>query len=394
MLMRIVVAGAGYAGLPAAQRLARRVCSAGVKVTVVNDSPWFVERPRLHQVATGQPVPVLPLPDLLGGTGAQLLVDRVMALDLDRREVLVEQAGRIRYDVLIYALGSTIDVDSVPGVRRYAYSLAGPQQAARFRDRVTGLAAQGGRMVVCGGGLTGIEAAAELAETHPSLRMELVSRDRPGWWLSERARAYLAESLDRLAVTVRPGRSIVEVRPGELVAADGGRIPFDACLWAGGFRVPGIAAANALPVTGCGRIVVDDTLRVVSHPDVYAVGDAAAAAGPWGEAMAYGCRTGGFMAPYVADAVATALDGGRHRPFRFRYLHQCLSLGRRDGLVQFVDPVEERPLRAMLTGRLAARYKEATLRGAVWMFRHPGPYLPRRAPRPAPPTVVAGGAER
>ncbi|HEY2765365.1 MAG TPA: FAD-dependent oxidoreductase [Pseudonocardiaceae bacterium] len=378
---RIVVLGAGYAGLPAAKRLARQVHRRGVEVTLISRSPQFVERPRLHQLATGQQVPSLELAELLGRSGARLLVGRVAALDVDRREVLVDTDGathRVGYDTLVYALGSTIDVDTVPGVRGNAHTLAGPEQAARFHARATELAGRGGQVLVCGGGLTGIEAATEIAETYPALCVELVSLRRPGWWLAERARRHLDRALDRLDVAVHWGSSIVEVGTDAAALADGTSIRFDACLWAGGFTVPRLARDSGLTVNGCGRIVVDRTLRSVSHRDIYAAGDAAAAAGRWGEAMAYGCRTGGFMGPYVADAVADALAGRTPRPFRFRYIHQCVSLGRHDGLVQFVHPVDESPRRAVLTGGLAVRYKDTTLGSAIWLFRHPGPYLPRR----------------
>jgi len=85
------------------------------------------------------------------------------------------------------------------------------------------------------------------------------------------------------------------------------------------------------------------------------------------------------MAPYVADAIADAVAGRAPKPFTFRYLHQCVSLGRQDALVQFVHARDERPSRFVLTGRLAVRYyKEAVLSGAIRYFRRPGPYLPRR----------------
>jgi hypothetical protein len=65
------------------------------------------------------------------------------------------------------------------------------------------------------------------------------------------------------------------------------------------------------------------------------------------------------------------------RPFRYRYVHECISLGRRHGLVQFLA-ADETPKRQVLTGRPAIAYKNATLNGARLMFRWPGPYPARR----------------
>jgi NADH:ubiquinone reductase (H+-translocating) len=88
-----------------------------------------------------------------------------------------------------------------------------------------------------------------------------------------------------------------------------------------------------------------------------------------------GCRTGGFTGPYAADAVAGRWSAQAVRPFRFRYVHECVSLGRGDGLVGFLH-ADGTPRGQVLTGRPAARYKELVLRSAVWLFRWPGPYLP------------------
>jgi NADH:quinone reductase (non-electrogenic) len=123
--------------------------------------------------------------------------------------------------------------------------------------------------------------------------------------------------------------------------------------------------------------VVDNTLRSASHRDVYVIGDAAAVPGPWGELLAMGCRTGGFTGPKAADAVVARLTGGDLEPFRFRYFHECISLGRRHGLVQFLR-LDGTAKRQALTGRLAVRYKNATLNGARTYFRSSGPRFSRR----------------
>lgn len=90
-----------------------------------------------------------------------------------------------------------------------------------------------------------------------------------------------------------------------------------------------------------------------------------------------GCRTGGFTGPHVADVIADRVAGRTPRPFRFRYFHECISLGRGDALIQFLH-ADETPGRFILTGRPAVRYKNVVLDSVAWVFRWPGPYLPRR----------------
>ena len=109
-------------------------------------------------------------------------------------------SGRpVRYDTLIYALGSRADLESVPGVAEHAFTVAGAEQAARLRARV----AAGGTVTVVGGGLTGIEAATELAESRPDLKVRLLTADVVGERLSERGRRYLRRTFARLGIEIR-----------------------------------------------------------------------------------------------------------------------------------------------------------------------------------------------
>lgn len=378
----VVVLGGGYAGLPAAKRLARQVRADEASVTLVTAFPDFVERPRLHQVATGQPITMVPIADYLTRTPVRLVLGSVTGIDLTGRSVTISRDGgmeRISFDTLVYALGSNIDVGTVPGVAEHAWSLVGTDAAARARVRLHEVAERAGRVAVCGGGLTGIEIAAEVAEFFPSVDVVLVSHAAPGHWLSERAQSYLSRTFDRLGVTVRTGAHVDEVRPGQLVLDRGDPVGFDMCLWAGGFQVPSLARESGLAVNDTGRALVDRTLQSVSHPGVYVIGDAAAVAGPWGTELAMGCRTGGFTGPRTADIIAARLTGREPDPFRYRYIHECISLGRRHGLIQFLN-ADESPKQRILTGRAAIAYKNMTLRGAKLLFRHSGPFLARHRP--------------
>lgn len=378
MTCRIVVLGAGYAGLPAATRIANQVGRDVAEVTLVNASPSFLERPRLHQIATGQRIRKLPLAELVGDG---LLVGRVTAIDLAGRTVSVhsERGERtVGYDTLVYALGSTVEVASVPGAAEWAHTLADAASATRLGAALRGLP-PGGTVVVCGGGLCGIEMATEVAESFPGLRVRLVSRAEPGARWSARARRHLERAFGRLGVEVTAGTEILKVTDGALGVADGADVPFDVCVWAGGFTVPALAREAGLAVGPQGRVLVDDRLRSISHPEVRAIGDAAAATDGAGAMLEYGCRSGGFTGPYVADAVVDETLGRPPRPFRFRYFHECVSLGRKDALIQFMH-ADNTPNRYALTGRAAIRYKDVVLGSARVLFRHPGPYLPRRRP--------------
>ncbi|MFG3616547.1 NAD(P)/FAD-dependent oxidoreductase [Nocardia sp. NPDC047654] len=379
MKHRIVVLGAGYAGANAAGRLAKRLHPADVEIDLVNADPEFVERVRMHQLATGQELKTRELADVFAGTGVRVVPARVTAIDVDRKVVDIDAAdGRreITYDTLVYALGSAAADCGVPGVAEHAYDIAGKQSALRVRERLAGLGA-GATVLVVGAGLTGIEAATEIAEARPDLAVAVVARGGLGDWLSAKAQQHLRKAFDRLGITVHEHTDIAHVEPTGAVTSDGRTIPARMTLWTAGFAVHPIAAATTLRVSATGQIIVDDTMRSVSHPDVYAVGDAALAPGANGEPLRMSCASGVPSAYHAADVIAARLTGRKIPGNSIGYTAQCISLGRRDAVVQWVTP-DDQPKPSALTGRAAARVKEFICKSAAWSISHPTSMLPSR----------------
>ncbi|MEU0534177.1 NAD(P)/FAD-dependent oxidoreductase [Amycolatopsis tolypomycina] len=379
MKHRIVVLGAGYAGANAAGRLAKRLHPADTEITLVNADPEFVERVRLHQLATGQDLKPRLLTDVFAGTGVQVRIAQVAAVDADRKTVALADGDAIAYDTLVYALGSTVGDSGVPGVAEHAHHIAGKQAALRLRARLAELAA-GGTVLVVGGGLTGIEAVTEIAEARPDLDVALAARAGLGDWLSEKGQRHLRRTFDRLGITVHENTGITGVEPGAAVTIDGRTIPADVTVWTAGFAVHPIAAATTLEVAETGQIVVDDTMRSVSHADVYAVGDAAFARGGSGAPLRMSCASGVPTAYQAADAIAARLTGRPLPENKIGYSGQCISLGRRDALVQWVTP-DDRPKPSALTGKTAARVKELVCKSAAWSISHPTSLAPVRRHR-------------
>ncbi|MGI5456436.1 NAD(P)/FAD-dependent oxidoreductase [Streptomyces sp. CA-249302] len=394
MQHRIVVLGAGYAGATAAGRLARRLRREDVAITLVNAEPDFVERVRMHQLATGQDLKARPFTEMFAGTGVRLRLARVTAVDVDRRTVTVLDADgtedSVEYDTLVYALGSGWNDQGVPGVAEHAHQIASRPGALRLRERLAGLTA-GQAVVVVGGGLTGLEAATEIAEARPDLDVALAARGELGDWLSPKGRRHLRKVVDRLGITVHENAAVTAVAADKVTTADGSSVPAAVTVWTTGFAVHPIARATTLEVAGTGRIVVDGTMRSVSHPDVYAVGDAAQAMGPGDKPLRMSCASGTPMAWQAADSIAARLTGGKLPNAPLRYFNQCVSLGRGEGLIQYVT-ADDRAVSAALTGRFAAFYKELICKGAAWGVANPTLGMPgrRRAVRqqaPAESTV-------
>ncbi|MFJ1928028.1 NAD(P)/FAD-dependent oxidoreductase [Streptomyces sp. NPDC088131] len=390
MQHRIIVLGAGYAGATAAGRLAKRLRREDVAITLVNAEPDFVERVRMHQLATGQHLRPRPFGEMLAGTGVEPKLAEVTGIDVDRRTVAVTDAAGARqelaYDTLVYALGSGWNTHGVPGTAEHAHDISGRPGALRLRERLARL--ESGRpVVVVGGGLTGLEAATEIAEARPDLDVALAARGTLGDWLSPKGRLHLRRVADRLGITVHENTDVTGVGTDHVTTADGTSIPAEVTVWTAGFAVHPVAQATALEVTGTGRIVVDGAMRSVSHPDVYAVGDAALATGPGDKPLRMSCASGIPMAWQAADSIAARLTGTKPPRTPLRYFNQCISLGRREGLIQYVT-ADDRAVRAALTGRLAALYKELVCKGAAWGVANPTFGMPTRR-RP----LVRGNAQ-
>src|SRR5690349_5165388 len=194
---RIVILGAGYAGVMSAVITAARTKRRDdVRITLVHATERFTERLRLHQTASGQEVADLRIPELLKDTGVEFVRGWVTAINAAAHTVRVDDEHVLEYDTLVYALGGVADTAAVPGVDDHAYTLNSRQEAELLARRLTDAGTR--TVAVCGSGLTGVEAAAEIAEQHPELRVVLLGRQEPGATMGAKAKAYLNASLERL----------------------------------------------------------------------------------------------------------------------------------------------------------------------------------------------------
>ena len=389
----IVVLGAGYAGAYAAGTLAHRLSPKDVQITVVNAEPDFVQRLRLHQLAAGQEVEAPKLTEVFAGTDVNLCLGRVVDIDPVRQVVGVADSDggeEIAYDTLVYALGSS-GHSQVPGADADAFDIASRPSALRLRRRLDKLseAGQGGNVVVVGDGLTGIETAAEIAESRPELAVTLIARGELGARLSTGARLHLRQVYERLGVTAVEHTQVESVEATRVVCADGTVLATDATVWTAGFAVSPIAAASGLEVTESGQIVVDRMMRSTSHPNVYATGDSVYAIGDNDRPLPMSCASAGFTARQAVESIIGELTGRRVPTTKLSYPGNHISLGRRDGILQLVDD-EGHAKPKHVAGRRAVRFKATVLKVSLWATANPTFGMPRRKHRvvASPDSVV------
>ncbi|NEW37888.1 FAD-dependent oxidoreductase [Nocardia cyriacigeorgica] len=385
MKHRIVVLGAGYAGAFSAGYLARKLRSDDVEITVVNAESDFVERLRLHQLAAGHVLPHRPLTEVFAGTGIVVRIARVTGMDVARRTVEIADGGAVdllEYDTLLYALGSTAADHGVPGVAEHAFHVAARPSALRLRARLAELG-EGGKVLVVGGNLTAIEAATEIAEAHPELRVTIATSGELGGWLGPKARGHLLRAFDRFGIAIHEHTGIARVEETAVLSADGAIFAADATVWAAGFAVHPIAAASGLHTAPDGRITVDRQMRSVSHPNVYAAGDSVFVIGANGQPLPMSCASAGYTGTQAAAAIVGDLTGRKIKATTLSYVGNHISLGREDAIFQLVDG-DARAKSGALCGRPAARVKAAIVGISGWAVGRPTFGLPSRHYRLVP----------
>ncbi len=294
-MKQIVVLGGGFAGLIAAVGAARKLAELSIprneiSVTVVNRDPWHAIRVRNYE--TDLRDVRVPLDDVLGPIGVDLVIGEASAVDCSRHDVLCNAASRpvaLSYDRLVFALGSELVRPPIPGLAEYAFDIDTYGAAAKLGAHLAGLPDRPespGRFtaLVVGAGLTGVEAATELATRLRDIasgapaRIILADRSpRVGSNMGEGACAVIEEALRSLAIETRSGVTITAVTERGARLSSGEEIAAATVVWCAGMRAHPLTASVPGPHDRFGRIAVDRFLKAEDCADVFVAGDSAAA---------------------------------------------------------------------------------------------------------------------
>ncbi|MEJ2853154.1 MULTISPECIES: NAD(P)/FAD-dependent oxidoreductase [unclassified Saccharothrix] len=351
MSTEVVVVGGGYAGVMAANRLTRR---GDVNVTLVNARSTFVERIRLHQLAGGTHPAVVEYRDVLAER-VRLVVGSATRIDAAGRAVELASGEVLRYDYLVYAVGSAAAVPRVPGAAEFAYPIASLEQAERLRPALDVASA----VTVVGGGASGIEMAAELAEQGRAVT--LVCGGALGPYLHPKGRRAVARRLADLGVVVVEGAEVVEVERAAVRLADGRVIAGEVTVWTAGFGVPDLAARSGLSTDPEGRLRTDETLTSVDDERIVAAGDCAA---PSDLPYRMGCQSAVQLGPQAAETVLSRIAGEQPAVVQVGFAGLCVSLGRRAGIFQFASR-DDQATKLHVGGRVGAVIKEFVCKSTV-----------------------------
>jgi NADH dehydrogenase FAD-containing subunit len=334
--INVMILGGGYSGVMAALRLASKTKHLNTTITLVNALDYFVERPRLHEQATGMTSRQRPLAQMLRGTKVHFLQGWATAIDPVRKYIQVKTdrgEQQLSYHYLINALGSQVNRQAIPGVRENAFTLDpyGDLTIEALKSKLTAYGKKPFRVVVVGGGATGIEAATQIKGAYPQSEVSLVTQGEAGAFKGPRVQKHLITALREQRIVVYENAPVKRVEQDGIIV-DSGQLPADIVIWAAGFVASPLARQAGLPVNAQNQILVDPYLRSLAYPSVYAVGDAAYPV----EEPGVPTRMSLFMAlvsgAQAAENIAAEIKGQAPQPLSFVWYGQAITLGPQDAV--------------------------------------------------------------
>ena len=358
---RIVVLGAGFAGLSAATELGRLVGDdESLEILLVDRHNYHLFTPLLYQVATTAIVPdnvAHPIRSLSRRRGFTFQQSEVIGIDLQRRRVLADGA-EVPYDYLIAALGSVTNFFGLTQVEEHSLTLKTLGDSIAVRNRILDAFEHADREVdpdrrrewltfaVVGGGATGVELIAAihglvhevLDEEYPYIaasEMHLLlfeARDQLLLGMSPRLVKIAEERLLGLGVEVRLNTPVQSVYPDRLVTSKNEVVPARTVIWTAGVKANPLWQGMPVEKASLGRVVVNEYLQLPDHPEVYLVGDSSFFRDDRGQSLPPNAPVAIAQGSAAARNVARAIRRQSLQPFHYRSRGDLLALNHRSAV--------------------------------------------------------------
>ncbi len=346
--MRLVIIGAGFAGMYAALSAARLRDIQGaspeqLEIALVAPEPTLVVRPRLYE--SKPETLTAPLQDVLKAIDVVYVQrqrrDHRYQVSCDRARHGRRHEADLSYDRLVVATGSRLFRPNIPGIAEHAFSVDKLDDAIALERHLHDLAdrpARNGRdtVVVAGGGFTGIETATEMPARlravlgkNAKARVVIVDRNSTiAHDMGADSRPVIEDALRKLGVETRLGTGVASLDKSGVTLSSGEHIEAETVIWAAGMRAAPLTAQIPAERDNLGRLLVDRDLRVPGVAGVFATGDAAkAACDDVGNHALMSCQHATRMGAFAGNNAAAELLGVATRPYHQKAYATCLDLG-------------------------------------------------------------------
>ncbi|ASS76303.1 hypothetical protein CIG75_16015 [Tumebacillus algifaecis] len=375
MAKKVVILGAGYAGLVCALELNKLTTAQEVEIILVNKHDYHQLVTQLHEPAVGakeQKDVTVSINSILGAKKIKFVQDVVVSIDKAAQEVTLEH-NKLSYDYLVVALGSETEYFGIPGLKEYSFTLKSVNQANRIREHIEDCLKSYNQdkkdskltFVVGGAGFTGIELVGELADMLPKLAAQYnVPKDKiklinveaapmilPGF--DEELVAIAKKSLEARGVKFIIGTPVVQVEPGVVHLKTGDTISSDTMIWTGGVRGIPVVAESGFQTEPRGRAKVDEYMRALDEKNVWIIGDSCFVLAPNGRPYPPTAQISTQMGENAAVNIYSSMKHIKLEKFNPVLLGAVASLGRKEAIGSLGKKMKA-------TGWLAYRVKDAS----------------------------------
>ncbi|GGF04492.1 pyridine nucleotide-disulfide oxidoreductase [Mycetocola zhadangensis] len=336
----MIIVGGGFAGVACARELSRR----GIRTLIFDKNSYHQFQPLLYQVAASQigvSEVTRPLRAIFHRTNkVKVFTAEVASIDTANHSVTTTDGHSYRARVLVLANGAEPNFFDTPGAREHTYPLYSVRDATRLGTALVAALntannepemEHGVRVVVVGGGPTGVEIAGAIAENFRYIV--------PGYFSPEvaekcsvhlvdmlpnlltpfddKSKAYAVKRLTRMGVKLKLGSGVTEVTPGSLTFADGAHLPADIVVWAGGLKAGKLVGDSGLSLGRGGRVDVTADLKAPGAGGVYVLGDTANMTDARGNTLPQLGSSAQQAGKWAARNIAAELTGNPTKPFKY-----------------------------------------------------------------------------
>lgn len=273
-MKNLVILGGGYGGLAAALQLLEEELPADTELTLVDRQPYQGLKTEYYALAAGSVADVDLRVSFPKDSRLRLHYGEITKIDMQKQQIEFEDQPHLSYDQLIIALGCTDKYHGVPGAPEYSYSIQSFHSSRETALRIHNLKPYS-QVTIVGGGLSGVEVAAELRECRPDLNIQLM--DRGESILSpfpNKLRTFVKEWFDEHEVKLVPHSSITRVEP-ELIYNHNTPVTTDLTIWTAGIQPVKVVQDLDVAKDANGRVKLNEYYQIPDFPNVYVVGDCA-----------------------------------------------------------------------------------------------------------------------
>lgn len=353
---KIVILGAGYAGLKTAKQLQKKNVNA--EIILVNKNEYHYESTQLHEVAAGtEPGSKISfnIADVIDSNKVTFIQDEVTLIKKEEKKVILAKKGEISYDYLVIALGFESETFGIPGVNEFSKPLVDIKTAEAARQYLdTNLANYAKSkneadlsIAVCGAGFTSIEYLGEITNCIPKLaeklnfpadKVKITCIEAMPTLLpmfSEKLGTYGIDVLKKRGVNFIVGTPIKEIKENTVVYEQEGELKeltANTVIWTTGVRGSAVVGESGFDERR-GRVVVESDLSVAGFPEVFMIGDVSAVMdGDSGRPFPTTAQIALQQGAYLGNALAAKLNNQSVEAFTYKPLGTVASIGNNVGL--------------------------------------------------------------